>query len=476
MKVVSMISEPFQPKIQADMIIRNIGQLVTIAQQPIAGASGPLQIIADAALAVHHDKIVWIGLDDDAEPLFQHETGTRKDGMLEIQTDNAATSRSVGLKGSIMIVDAEQAVVTPGFVDSHTHLVFAGDRAEEFHLRRAGVSYGELLAQGRGILTTMNATRAASTDTLMELALTRLNAVRRYGTTTVEVKTGYGLDMVTEETCLRIIKNLNSFLRSSRLTEGRRESVVGGTDRCREEAASRQPNQIRVVPTFLGAHSIPPEYKDQRAAYVDLIVEEMLPSFVGMARFCDVFCEREAFTLEESRHILTRARELGYQLKIHADQLSPSGGARLAAELGAVSADHLDYASDADLDAMREAGVVATLLPGCAYTLRSPYPSARRFLEHGLHVALATDFNPGTSYCENMQMMLGLAMSAMGMTLEEALTATTINGARALQLQDEIGSIEVGKRCELALWSITDYHEIGYHFGVNLVHSVLVQR
>ena len=206
MKVVSMISEPFQPKIQADMIIRNIGQLVTIAQQPIAGASGPLQIIADAALAVHHDKIVWIGPDDDAEPLFQHETSTHKDG--------------------ITVVDAERAVVTPGFVDSHTHLVFAGDRAEEFHLRRAGVSYGELLAQGRGILTTMNATRAASTDTLMELALTRLNAVRRYGTTTVEVKTGYGLDMVTEETCLRIIKNLNSFLRSSRLTEGRRESVV----------------------------------------------------------------------------------------------------------------------------------------------------------------------------------------------------------------------------------------------------------
>src|SRR6266487_1218268 len=434
MKVVSMISEPFQPKIQADMVIRNIGQLVTVAQQPIAGASGPLQVINDAALAVHHDKIVWIGPDDDAEPLFQHETSTHKDG--------------------ITIVDAERAVVTPGFVDSHTHLIFAGDRAEEFHLRRAGMSYGELLAQGRGILTTMNATRAASTDTLMKLALTRLNVIRSYGTTTVDVKTGYGLDIATEETCLRIINNLNIF----------------------EEAASHQHNRIRVVPTFLGAHSIPPEYKERRAAYVDLIMEKMLPSFAGMARFCDVFCEREAFTLEESRRILTRAKELGYQLKIHADQLSPSGGTRLAVELGAVSADHLDYASDTDLDAMREAGVVATLLPGCAYTLRSPYPSARRFLEHGLHVALATDFNPGTSYCENMQMMLGLAMSAMGMTLEEALIAATINGARALQLQDEIGSIEVGKRCELALWSITDYHEIGYHFGVNLVHSVLVQR
>ncbi len=202
----------------------------------------------------------------------------------------------------------------------------------------------------------------------------------------------------------------------------------------------------------------------------------MLPSFVGLARFCDVFCEQGAFTLEESRRILTRAKELGYQLKLHADQLSPSGGARLAAELGATSADHLDYADDADLQAMREAGVVATLLPGCSYTLRTPYPSARRFLDAGLHVALATDFNPGTSYTENMQTILDLAMSAMGMSLEEALIAATINGARALGLQDSVGSIEIGKRCELALWSIRDYREIGYHFGVNLVQSTFVQH
>ena len=207
---------------------------------------------------------------------------------------------------------------------------------------------------------------------------------------------------------------------------------------------------------------------------MDLVVEEMLPSFVGLARFCDVFCEREAFSFEESRRILTRAKELGYALKIHADQLSPSGGAKLAAELGAISADHLDFASDADLDALCEAGVVATLLPGCSYTLRSPYPQARRLIDRGLQVALATDLNPGTSYCENMQMILGLAMSSMGMSLEEALKAVTINGARALALQDSIGSVEVGKRCELAFWSIRDYHEIGYHFGINLVQSVLV--
>jgi imidazolonepropionase len=231
---------------------------------------------------------------------------------------------------------------------------------------------------------------------------------------------------------------------------------------------------MRVVPTFLGAHSVPPEYKGRRGAYVDIIIEQMLPAFVGLARFCDVYCEREAFTMDETRRIMTRAQELGYRLKIHADQLSPSGGTRLAAEMGAISADHLDYASDADLDELREAGVVATLLPGCSYTLRTPYPSARRLLDRGLAVALATDFNPGTSYSESMQMMLELAMSAMGMTLEEALAAITLQGARALALQDEIGSIEVGKRCELALWSIHDYHEIGYHFGVNLVQSVLI--
>src|SRR6266849_1631313 len=427
-----MTSDPSQPPVKAGTVIRNIGQLVTIAQQPIAEATGPLQVISDAAIAVHDGVIVWIGPNDHVEPMFQHDTDSNADG--------------------ITIIDAQGVVVTPGFVDSHTHLVFAGDRSEEFHLRRAGLSYGELLTQGRGILTTVNATRSADTELLTERATARLHTMCQYGTTTVEAKTGYGLDMITEEACLRILNNLNAM----------------------ETSPSYKYMRVRVVPTFLGAHVVPPEYRERRSAYVDLILEEMLPSFVGLARFCDVFCEREAFTLEECRRILTRAKALGYALKIHADQLSPSGGAKLAAELGATSADHLDYADDADLDALREAGVVATLLPGCSYSLRSPYPVARRFIERGLNVALATDFNPGTSYCENMQMMLGLAMSSMGMSLEEALMATTINGARALALQDSIGSIEVGKRCELAFWSIRDYHQIGYHFGINLIQSVLV--
>ncbi|GER84611.1 imidazolonepropionase [Thermogemmatispora aurantia] len=424
-----MQAEPVQPPIRASAVIRNIKQLVTVAQRPIEGASGALQVLNNAALAVYHGRIVWIGPDNEAEPLF---LSTRQDG--------------------ITIVDAQGAVVTPGFVDSHTHLVFAGQRAEEFHLRRAGVSYAELLAQGKGILTTVEATRKADAETLLALAQRRLHLMRDHGTTTVEIKSGYGLDRINEEACLHIINNLKAL---------------------EERASSSVPQQVRVVPTFLAAHVLPLEYRERRADYLDLVVEELLPSFVGLARFCDVFCEAEAFTVEECRRILSRARDLGYHLKIHADQLSPSGGARLAAELGATSADHLDHASDEDLKALRDAGVVATLLPGCSYTLRSPYPSARRLLDLGLTVALATDCNPGTSYCENMQMMIGLAMAEMGMSLEEALIAATINGAKALALEEEIGSIEIGKRCELALWQLEDYREIGYHFGVNLVQSTL---
>ncbi|HEX4205146.1 MAG TPA: imidazolonepropionase [Ktedonobacteraceae bacterium] len=428
-----MPDESSPQPIVASTVIRNIGQLVTVAQQTLPGASGPVQVISHAALAVHDGRIVWIGPDEEVGRTFQ-----------PIAED---------VQKSITIVDAQGAVITPGFVDSHTHLVFAGSRAAEFHLRRAGVSYGELLGRGgSGILATVQATRNASAETLTALAVARLASMRKHGTTTVEVKTGYGLDPITEEMCLRIISGLNAY----------------------EESTPPLHEKMRVVPTFLGAHTVPPEYRDRREQYVALIVNEMLPSFTALTRFCDVFCEGGAFTLEECRSILTRAKELGYLLKVHADQLSPSGGASLAAELGATSADHLDFASDADLDAMRDAGVVATLLPGCSYTLRTPYPSARRLLDRGLHVALATDFNPGTSYCENMQMILGLAMSSMHMTLEEALTATTINGARALGLQDQIGSIEPGKQCELAFWSISDYQEIGYHFGTNLVQNVLV--
>jgi imidazolonepropionase len=412
-----------------DTVMRHIGQLVTVAERPISGASGQLQVLSDAALAMHAGKITWIGSDAAMEQLLASQPET--------------------IVQDLTVIDTGGAVVTPGLVDAHTHLVFAGDRAGEFHLRHGGKTYGDLLAQGKGILTTVQATRAASSEDLLTLALERLAVMRAHGTTTVEVKTGYGLDLATEERCLHIIAQLNAL-------------------------ENREQQHQRIVPTFLGAHSIPAEYREHRTAYVDLVVEQMLPCFAGLARFCDVYCEQGAFTVEESRRILVRAKELGYRIKVHADQLSPSGGSRLAAELGATSADHLDFASDADLAALREAGVIPMLLPGCSYTLRTPYPSARRLFDYGLRVALATDFNPGTCYCENLQMILGLAISLMGMSLEEALTAVTLNAAYALALQDEIGSIEVGKRGEFAIWSVNDYREIGYHFGLNLVRSVYV--
>ena len=219
-----------QPLIQASLVIRNIGQLVTVAQQPIAGATGVLQVLSDAAIAVHNGVIVWIGPNDHVEPMFQNDTGSNDD--------------------DITFVDAQGVLITPGLVDSHTHLVFAGDRAEEFHLRRAGISYGELLTQGRGILTTVHATRSTDIEILTKMAITRLNTMRHYGTTTVEAKTGYGLDMITEEACLRVLNNLNAM----------------------ETSPSYEYSQVRVVPTFLGAHVVPPEYKERRSAYVDLIV------------------------------------------------------------------------------------------------------------------------------------------------------------------------------------------------------------
>jgi imidazolonepropionase len=406
-------------RVTADWAIANSSRLVTL--EPTTGV-GALGVIERGAVAAREGRIVWAG------------------------TENALAAQ-VDLDGA-QIVDADGRAVLPGFVDSHTHFVFAGDRAEEFQLRHAGVSYEELARQGRGILSTVRATRATSDDELADLAYARLRSFAAHGTTTVEGKTGYGLDTVTEARCLALMN-----------------------------ALAEKPGLPAVVPTFLGAHTIPPEFRgspDDRARYVDLVIEEMLPAFAGKARFCDVFCEATAFTVEETRRILERARELGYLLKLHANQLGPSGGASLAAALGAVSADHLDFASDEELDALRQANVTATLLPGCSFSLATPYPTARRFYDHGLRVALATDFNPGTSYCESMQMMIALAVSAMGMTLDEAISAATLGGAAALGMQDEIGSLAPGKRCDLIILASHDERELAYHFGVNLVARTII--
>jgi imidazolonepropionase len=403
-------------------VLTGASRLVTIAPGAVASAEGPLGVVDRGALAARAGRILWCGPESD----------------LAAAVDATAATH----------VDAAGAAVIPGFVDSHTHFVFAGDRSEEFQLRHAGVSYETLAEQGRGILSTVRATRAASREELAALGRARLASFAAHGTTTVEGKTGYGLDAASESACLDVMAKL---------------AVLPGLP--------------AVVSTFLGAHTIPPEYRgapDGRARYVALVCDELLPAFAGRARFCDVFCEATAFTVTETRQILTRARELGYQLKLHANQLGASGGAALAAELGATSADHLDFASDEDLAALAAAGVVGTLLPGCSFTLGTPYPSARRLADAGLRVALATDFNPGTSYCESMQMILALAVAAMGMTLEDALTAATRGGAAALGLAGEVGSLEPGKRADFAILTGGDERELAYHFGVNLVRRTFI--
>ncbi|MGO8946941.1 MAG: imidazolonepropionase [Ktedonobacterales bacterium] len=420
-----IVSEDRTFPITADWVLAGSSRLITCAPGVCQAAVGRLGVIEHGALAARAGRIVWVG-------------------------PEKALAQAVNLPQipHHLRLDAGGCAVLPGFVDSHTHFIFAGNRAEEFQLRHSGVSYEEIARSGGGILNTVRATRAADTETLRALGRRRLQSFAAHGTTTVEGKTGYGLDTVTEERCLDIMHDL-----------------------------AGEPGMPDIIPSFLGAHTFPPEYLGNRAGrerYVASICEEMLPAFVGKARFCDVFCEQTAFSVPEARRILARARDLGYWLKLHANQLGATGGAHLAAEFGAVSADHLDFASAHDLQELADAGVTATLLPGCAFTLGTPYPQWARFREAGLHVALATDFNPGTSYCENMQTILAFAVNAMHATLEEALLAATIGGARALGLQGEIGSLEPGKRCDLIVLTSADERELAYHFGVNMVAQTVL--
>jgi len=413
------------PPVAADWVLTGASRIITCAPNVSQGASGALGIIAGGAVAAQAGRIVWVGPENELAQAVNLSRMTPDTHL-----------------------DAGGCAVLPGFVDSHTHFIFAGDRAEEFQLRHAGLSYEAIAERGGGILNTVRATRAVDTEILRALSHRRLQSFAAHGTTTVEGKTGYGLDMATEARCLSIMHDLAS-----------------------------EPGLPAVVPTFLGAHTIPPEYRGSvagRERYLASICDEMLPAFVGKARFCDVFCERTAFTIPETRRILAQARDLGYGIKLHANQLGDTGGAQLAAEFGAVSADHLDFASAGDLQELAHSGVTATLLPGCSFTLGTPFPQWDRFREAGLHIALATDFNPGTSYCENMQAVLAFAVNAMHATLEEALLAATIGGAQALGLQGEIGSLEPGKRCDLIILAGADERELAYHFGVNLVTRTVI--
>jgi imidazolonepropionase len=342
-------------------------------------------------------------------------------------------------------INASGKVAIPGLVDSHTHLLFAGSREDEFEQRLRGMTYQEISRAGGGINATVRRVREASKEELKALARRRLDRLLSFGVTTVEVKSGYGLSIADEIKCLEAIAELNA--------EG----------------------PLELVPTFLGAHAMPPEFERDREGYLKLLTEEMLPevSRRGLAEFCDVFCETGVFSLAESERVLLRARELGLKLKLHADELTPLGGAQLAARLGAVSADHLLCISDAGIDALAESRTVATLLPGTAFFLGVDRAPARRLIDRGVRVALASDCNPGTCPTENLPLVGTMACTQMGMLPAEALTALTLNGAAAVGRVDRIGSIEVGKQADLVILDIPDYRQLFYHFGVSHVSCVI---
>src|ERR1700733_3800118 len=377
-----------------------------------------LGIIAGGAMLIEEGRIVQVGTRAEVEP-------------------------SIGPNDTV--IDAAGRVVMPGFVDAHTHPVFAGNRAAEFEQRIEGASYAEIAAAGGGIRSTVRATRDASEEQLLDAAQKYAGWFLAGGTTTIEAKSGYGLTLEDECKLLR---------------------VIGRLDR------------IRAVPTFLGAHEIPDEFRGQPSHYADLVIHEMLPAVATqrLARFCDVFCEPGIFSIEESRRVLSAARSLGLGLRMHADQLSDSGGATLAAELHAATADHLEHTSAHGILALRSAGVQPVLLPGSVYALGlARYPNAREMIEAGLAVVLATDFNPGSSPTPSMPMILSLACTQMKMAPAEAITAATINAAYSLGRGGDIGSLEAGKQADFVIHDCRDYREIAYFFGAPLVQAVYLE-
>ncbi|NOY22629.1 MAG: imidazolonepropionase [Acidobacteria bacterium] len=344
------------------------------------------------------------------------------------------------------VLDAENAVVIPAFVDPHTHMVFGGTREDEFNLRIQGEKYMEIAAMGGGINSTVRATRNENEDTLFEHALQNLHDMIAYGTATFEIKSGYGLDTETELKQLRVIKRL------------------------------QKSQSVDIKATFLGAHEIPPEFRDRKEDYIKLLCEKMLPAVKeqGIAEYCDIFCETGVFDIEESRRILNRAKELGFKLRVHADELTPLGGGELAAELGAASADHLVHVTRAGIDKMVQAGVVFDMLPGTTFFLMSDHfaPAGDILAANGI-LALSTDFNPGSSYTHSMPMVITLACLKMGLTIEQSINAATINGAYSLGLQDKTGSIHKGKQADLTFLDAPSYKFLVYNFGVNRVSAVM---
>lgn len=420
---LSDLRPPEQLAPEVDLLIINAGELVTMAGGPRQGARlADVRAIKNGALAAYQGIIT--------------DVGSTEEVLARVQT--GPTTR---------MIDARGRAVIPGFVDPHTHLCYAGDRAEEFAMRLQGATYQAIAAAGGGIMSTVKATRQATEPALADLGLKRLDAIALTGTTTVEIKSGYGLTTADELKMLRAIR----------------------------EMAERHP--LDIVPTFMGAHELAPEFREDREGYIRLICEEMLPLVMAEpnpAVFCDVFTEKGVFSVEESRRILLRAKQLGLRLKVHADELSDLGGAFLAAEVGAISADHLLFANEQGLAAMAQAGTVAVCLPGTAFCLMNvPYANARKMVDAGCTVALASDFNPGSCPAYSMPFIMTLACMHMKLDPGEALAAATINAAAAIGLENRVGSLEPGKQADVVILDAPSHRHIPYRMGQGVVASVV---
>jgi imidazolonepropionase len=405
-----------------NLLIKNIKQLVTVRSNGMPVKSGKdmrdLGIIEHATVLIQNGLFTWIG------------SSAEFDQTVDEHID---------------ILDASELVGLPGFVDSHTHLLFAGTREDEFAMRIEGKSYREIAEAGGGILSTVQTTRTATKKELKRIARRHVDTMLTEGTTTVEIKSGYGLNEKDEIKMLDAINDL--------------------AEEC----------LMDIVPTFLGAHAVPPEFKNNSDAYVDLICTRMLPHIAQrkLAKFCDVFCEQGYFSVEQCRRIFATAKPLGIRNKIHADQLTQIGASKLAAEVSAVSADHLEQIDDAGIVAFKQSGTIATVLPGVSFFLDDKYPPARKIIDAGVPLAIASNFNPGSCMSYSMPMMMTIACTHMSMTPEEALTASTLNGAAALGLSEKLGSIEVGKQADIVLYDIPGYRYLAYHFGTNHVAKVI---
>lgn len=408
---------------KATLLIKDIDNLITINGENKARAGKAMNdigLINDGIVAIKDEKIIFVG-----EELPSN-----------IEVDN-----------DTIIIDGKGKTVTPGLVDSHTHIVHGGSRENELAKKLKGVSYLDILAAGGGIHSTVKATKEASFDELYNKAKKSLNTILSFGITTVEGKSGYGIDCLdTEIKQLEVAKKLN------------------------------EDHPVDIISTFMGAHAIPKEYKDNPEDFVDIIINEMIPTIVekDLAKFCDVFCEEGVFTIDQSRKILMKARELGLGAKIHADEIKPLGGAELAAEIGCISADHLVAASDEGIKEMAEKGVIANLLPGTSFNLQTgKFAKARQMIEAGAAVALSTDYNPGSCPTENIQLIMSFASLIMKMTPEEVITAVTINGAASLGIEETHGSIQEGKIADIVVFDTPNIEYLIYHFGINHTDSVI---